>query len=154
MWITYYARALKRWWLQLLLPPKPSPVVLLFLNSDIEGEGGMAHSYRALIALPVLRQDEIDFKDEHDSGIVARHLLVTINDTNTVDQQVPVDMPQFTVPGIPAGSTVIVNLSNVLADGHEGLPVSRIVTAPSEPKPIPLPDHAEVTFEAEEHEHE
>lgn len=114
----------------------------------------MAHTKRAIILLPPLRDDEQNFKDEHEAAIAARHLVVSVNGIEAVNTQVALDLAEHTVGGIPAGSTVQIDLSNVLSDGHEGLPVTRTVTAPPEPQPIPQPDPPNVRFEDEGHEPE
>jgi hypothetical protein len=155
MWFDCFVRRVRRWWCNLFTPPKPSPFFVLFEDQhNFFLEYGMAHTKKMTIALPALREDEQAFKDEHDAGIASRHLLITVNGSLLVDTQVALDVPQFVQGGIPAGSTVDIDLSNVLTDGHEGLPTTRSVLAPAEPKPIPSPDSFEVTFEDEPHVHE
>lgn len=145
--INEVAVAFKKWWISLLLPPRPSPVFVILMEDN-----SMSHTKRAIIAIPAPREDELSFKDEHDAGLASRHLVVSVNGSVVVDMQLPLNQADFTQGGVPAGSVLDISLSNVLTDGHEGLPVTRTVTAPAEPKPIPVPDSFGVTFEDEPHE--
>lgn len=142
--ISQLAREIKTWWNDSSCIPKPSPFFMLFLDED-----NMSHTKTLIVAMPDLTDIEKNYKDESGATIVGRHVIVTVNGSVAQDVTLAFDQVSFTHGGIPAGSSVQVDMTNILTDGHEGLPKSRTATAPPAPQPIPIPGDFTMIFEDE-----
>jgi hypothetical protein len=133
--------AIRRWWEDLFLPPRPSDFYVLFLK-----EYGMSHMKKATVVLPGLRPDEQKFSDEV-SAILSRRLSYNIDGGEEFVVDVPLTQPTIDIGEVPANSIISIGIANVDTDGHVSEYNVREVQAPPPTHAVPVPDAVTVTFE-------